>query len=87
MNNKVLIKLIVPEMDAVYDLFIPVNELVWKVKKLIIKAVNDLSSSNIIKNDNYCLMNKMTGEIYKNNQVILNTNIRNATEIVLLSSD
>ena len=87
MNNKVLIKLIVPEMDAVYDLFIPVNELVWKIKKLIIKAVNDLSGSTIIKNDNYCLMNKMTGEIYKNNQVILNTNIRNATEIVLLSSD
>ena len=33
MNNKILIKLIVPDLDNTYDIFIPVNELVWRVKK------------------------------------------------------
>ena len=34
MKDKVLIKLIVPEIDKTFDLFLPVNELIWKVKKL-----------------------------------------------------
>ena len=35
MKNKVLIKLILPEWNTTFDVFIPVNELVWKVKKII----------------------------------------------------
>ena len=40
MNNKVLIKLIVPEIDKTFDVFIPVNEIVWKIKKMLIKSIN-----------------------------------------------
>lgn len=47
MKNKILIKLIVPELDETFDIFIPVNELVWKIKKLILKAISDLSNANI----------------------------------------
>ena len=36
MKNKVLVRLIVPELDEVYDLFIPVNEVIWKIMKLLI---------------------------------------------------
>ena len=39
MENKVLIKLIMPELDEEFDIFIPVNELIWKIKKLIIKSI------------------------------------------------
>ena len=38
MINKVLIKLIVPAAGQAYDIFIPVNELVWKINKLIVKS-------------------------------------------------
>ena len=31
MNNKVLVKLYVPEISQSYDLFIPVNEVIWKI--------------------------------------------------------
>ena len=43
MKNKVLVKLIVQEIDSNFDLFIPVNELIWKIKKLMIKSVSDLT--------------------------------------------
>ena len=43
MKNKVLIKLIVPELDDTFDLFVPVNEVIWKVKKLIVKSISDLT--------------------------------------------
>jgi len=31
MKNKVLVHVLVPELDADFDLFIPVNELIWKI--------------------------------------------------------
>ena len=42
MKNKVLVKIILPELDRSYDIFLPVNEIVWKAKKLILKAISDL---------------------------------------------
>ena len=41
MNNKVLVKVYVPTLDSSYDVFIPVNELVWKANKLIVKSISD----------------------------------------------
>ena len=85
MKNKILIKLIVPEIDSTYDVFIPVNEVIWKVKKLVIKSIFDLSGGALDLKKNYALINKMDGNQYDNNAVVIDTNIRNATELVLLS--
>lgn len=86
LNNKVLIQLFVPEINETFDLFIPVNELLWKVKKLIVKSVHDLTNGEINDQQEYILINKVTGEVYNDNIVIRETNIRNATELVLLLS-
>lgn len=87
MNNKVLIRLIVPELGNDFDVFIPVNEVVWKIKKLLIKSVSDLSGINLDINKKYTLINLTTGKIYTNNEVVINTEIRNVTELVLMSSN
>ena len=84
MNDKVLIKLNFIEIDDTFDLFIPVNEVVWKVKKLLIKAVGDITQTNISMNDDYVLMNASSNVIYDNNQIIIDTDIRNATELIML---
>ena len=84
MKNKVLIKLIVPEVDSTFDLFIPTNELIWKIKKLVTKSINDLTGDSLDMSKDYILINKLTGQIYQNNATIFNTDIRNATELVLL---
>ena len=80
MNNKVLIKLIVPELDTTYDVFIPVNELVWKIKKLIIKCIYDLTEGSFPINEQYVLLNKDNSYVYKNNELIRTNDIKNATE-------
>ncbi len=85
MKNKILIKLIVPELDETFDIFIPVNELVWKIKKLILKAISDLSNANIDSNVDYILLNKDNSKIYNNNEIILDTDIRNSSELILIS--
>lgn len=86
MNNKVLVKLIVPEIDFDFDLFIPVNEQIWRIKKLIIKSIIDVTGIDISKKTGkFYLINKSNGEIYGNNDIIINTNIRNGTELVAIS--
>ena len=84
MKDKVLIKLNFVETDDTFDLFIPVNEVIWKVKKLLIKAVGDITQTNVSMDDEYVLMNASTNTIYDNNQVIIDTDIRNATELIMI---
>ena len=84
MENKVLVKVVLPEIDLSYDVFIPVNELVWKIKKLLIKALSDLSGINL-NDKEFILINKNSGYIYGNNQIIIDTDIRNATELYMIS--
>ena len=85
MNNKVLIKLIMPEYDISYDLFIPVNEVIWKLRKLILKSIQDLSGININSNIEYLFINKDNSRIYNNNEIVINTDIRNGSELILIS--
>lgn len=88
MKNKVLIKVLFPELSTDYDIFIPVNEQVWKVNKLICKTIFDLANIQYdIKNDNYIFFNKVTGKIYEDNEIIINTDIRNGTELVMIARE
>lgn len=84
MINKVLIKLYVPELDYTFDIFVPVNEVIWKIKKLILKSVFDLTGGSIDISKEYVLINKNTSKYYDNNSVLVNTDIRNATELIIL---
>lgn len=85
MNNKVLVRLNVPEIDEVYDVFVPVNEVIWKVSQMIVHCVNGLSSGALDKQKKYILINKTTGFVYSNSSLIIETDIRNATELLLVS--
>lgn len=85
MNNKILIKLIFPELNSTFDIFIPANEIIWKIKKMLLKSVGELSNTNIDINGQYILLNKDNSRIYKNNDLVIETDIRNCTELVMIS--
>ncbi len=87
MNNKVLVSIRIPEIGSSYDVFIPINEQVWKISKLISKVVSDLRGVNLSTKDNYVFINKDNGSIYPSNSIIADTDIRNATELILLKVD
>lgn len=84
MNNKVLVKFNVLELGLSFDAFIPVNELVWKIKKLAVKSISDLTDIKEINTKDYLFLNKDTSRIYNNNDIIINTDIRNGTELLLI---
>ena len=41
MTNKILIKLYVISLNKEFDVFIPVNEMIWKIKKLLIRFLKN----------------------------------------------
>lgn len=83
MENKILIKLIIPEFDKSYDLFIPVSITVYKLKCLLFKSIEEITHFNLL-NSSCTIMNKVNSRIYNNNEIVINTDIRNATELILL---
>ncbi len=84
MNNKVLIKLYVPTLGMNFDIYVPVNEVVWKINRLIVKLVSDMSEADFNIDRDYALINIDTGCIYDNNDIVINTDIRNASRILLI---
>jgi hypothetical protein len=82
MDYKILIRLFVPEIDEIYELYIPINKYIGEISASLNKIVNELSKVYPIKNG-IRLCNRRTGEIYKNNMPIRQTDIRNGTELVL----
>jgi hypothetical protein len=84
MNNKVLVSIEIPEIGLSYDVFLPVNEQIWKITKLVSKVASDLAGANLSTKDKYIFINKNNGTLYPNNEIIADTDIRNGSEIVLL---
>ena len=84
MENKVLIELIVPELEAKYDLFIPITKRVGNIIALLTKAISELGIIYSLA-PNTALYNRYTGEKYEPNDLIYQTNIANGTILVLMT--
>ena len=82
--NKVLVNVFVPTIGRRYEIFIPVNEYVWKINKLIVKSISDLTEGVFPINKNYFIINIDNGRIYNNNNIVISTDIRNNTNLILI---
>ena len=88
MKNKVIVKAVFPSIDKVYDIKIPVNELIWKVSSLVTKAVYDMNGIPYdINNDNFAIINKETGLIYESNSIVIDTDIRHGSELFFIKEN
>lgn len=83
MKNKVLINLVVPKLMETYEIYIPVNERIIKIKQLIINSLKDLSDDKFIEKENYNLIDPDTGETYDNKMIVRDLNIKNSKRIIL----
>ena len=84
MKNKILVELMVPEIDKSFMIYIPINKKIGNIIVLLNKAIAELSDGLYIGNTKTSLYNKLTGEKYSINELVRNTNIRNGTVIVLI---
>ena len=85
MKNKVLVNLIIPEIDKQFDVYLPVNKKIGNIIELLNKAINELTDGEFIISKCNKLYNMKTQEKYKSDILLANTNIRNGTQLVLIS--
>lgn len=84
MNNKVLVKLYIPMIEKNYDVWIPINKKISTIITLLVKGISDLNKGCYQPKDLPILYNKETSEEYDINLKVINTNIRNGTELILI---
>lgn len=84
-KNKVFVKLIVPEIDKTFDVYLPVNKKMGNIIMLLNQAINELSLGEYNISNTNLLYNVSTKEVYTPDILLLNTNIRNGTTLVLVS--
>ncbi len=84
MKNKVLVELVVPDIEKKYDVFIPVSKKIGNVIVLLNKAIADLNNGLYQGSNLTSLYNKNTSQRYAVDELVRNTDIRNGTTLILL---
>ena len=84
MKNKVLVHLIIPDIDESYDIYIPVNIRIGMVIKLLNKSLVDISKGLYEIKDNRNLYNMEDTTIYDINKLVRETNIRNGVNVIFM---
>ena len=83
MKNKVLVKVIIPEIDKTFDMYLPINRKIGNIINLINKYASELTNNELILSNSNKLYNSITNEKYLPDVLLANTNIRNGTELVI----
>ena len=81
--DKVLVKVYVPMLEKIYDVWIPSHKRIYNVIDLLIKAVNELNDNCYRPDKLPMLYDKLTAEVYDINLSIKDSTIRSGTELVL----
>ena len=82
--NRVLVNLYVPLMEKKYNIWIPVNRSINCIIKGFISGINSLNQIQYNVKTNYPrLYNKVRAAIYEYNAKVIDTDIRNGTELIL----
>lgn len=84
MKNKVLVELVVPEIESVYNVYLPINKRIGSIITLLNKTVGEFTNGCYIGSEATSLYNRDNGTKYNPNDLLYNTDIRNGTTLILL---
>ena len=79
-ENKVLVNLYILSLGKNFEIYIPVNEKVGNISKLL----NTTMFDTIDTSKNYSILNIEDGTCYKDNELIRDTNIKNGSRLLLV---
>ena len=82
--NKVLIRVYVPQLETKYDVWIPINKTVYTIICSITNGINSLNKMSLENGYILNLYNKENSEVYDLKKKIIDTDIRNGTELIMI---
>ncbi len=84
MKNKVFIIVEVPLIEQKYEVYVPVGKQLFKVAKILSKAISELSGGHYPVKEDATIYSKSTGQPYNINLTVKDSDIRNGSEIILI---
>lgn len=84
MKNKVNVDVIVPSLEAHYNVFIPANKRTIEIIFLLNKAINELSSGCFPMSEELSLIDGFTGSVYDSTKTVKENRILNGSKLILL---
>lgn len=84
MTNKVLVEILVPSIEAKYDVYLPVNKRVGNIINLLCRAINEFTNGIFVGDSAVSLYNNINGEKYNIDDLIRKTDIKNGSVLVLM---
>ena len=83
--NRVLIRLYVPLLEKQYDIWVPVNKSIYYVINSFLKGINSINKINYVYDKSFPrLYNKTTADCYDFKKKVIDTDIRNGSELILM---
>ena len=77
-ENKVLVNLYIISLDKNIELYLPINEKIGNILMLLEKSLFETSI-----NKQMILLNLRSGNVYKNNDLVRDTDIKNGAKLIL----
>lgn len=82
--DKVFVKLYVPALEEIYDVWIPSHKRIGNIIYLLIKAINELNDGEYMPTKMPALYDKLTAEEYDIDLSVKESTIRSGTELILI---
>lgn len=82
--NEVLVKLYVPTIGEQYDIWLPVNKKIHTIITLLVRSINEFTRGYYLPSKMPYLYDKETVKVYDINLRVIETNIRNGSELILI---
>ena len=84
MKNKVLVEIYIPQLDEVYNIYLPLNNNIAHIITLIGKSRCELKRIDTFDYNSLSLYNRETTIKYNPNSILKETNIRNGFRLILM---
>lgn len=85
MKNKYLITLLVPSLEAEYDVYIPNNKKFGLVKEKLLSTIVELSNGTFQKTiQEVEFIDRDSGKYFPTNVYVKDTGIKNGTKIIVM---
>lgn len=82
--NKVLVEVFCPVTNKSYDIYVPTNLVVYEVKILISKLIEDISNTKYFKLGQVVLCDYQTGQIISDQMSFDDLKIKNGFKLLLI---
>ena len=85
MNHKILVNIYVLKLNKYFEVYIAINERLVIIIEELLKAIGQIYDYDLqILKEHSIVLNMVTGVQYSLEQVIIDTDIRNGTKLLIL---